>query len=206
VCRRLRRPPRFVVHRRTRNARAHRTEGGDERVRQDLSPRTWPPLIAARLLCAAAGAGNDAALHRRAGATRGCIARDGCDEAASVKGALSVRAPASRTAGTLTRWRQLRRRPRRAAHWRTRRKARSIATEGGDERAGVKRTPPAPTFGLRQNRNARGERRDQGRAHSSMTHSVASVAGSDATLIGDRHATRGNCRMNQPNCIRFGAA
>jgi hypothetical protein len=37
------------------------------------------------------------------------------------------------------------------------------ATEDGDEHAGAKRTPLAPTITLRQNRHARGERRDQGR-------------------------------------------
>jgi hypothetical protein len=43
-------------------------------------------------------------------------------------------------------------------------------------------------------RKARGERRDQGRARSSV-HPVAFVAGTDAPRIGERAATRGRIAM-----------
>jgi hypothetical protein len=61
-----------------------------------------------------------------------------------------------------------------------------IATEGGDERAGVKSRPRTQTH-----RNARGARRGQGRARSSMTLSAASFAAHDAWLIGEPAVTRG---------------
>jgi hypothetical protein len=115
-------------------------------------------------------AGNDAPLISERAATRGRIATEGGDAHAHVRRTSSVRAPASRT-----------------------------GPHGGNRRRPLDRVKRVGTLALLAaavasanvtQRNARGERRDQGRARSSMTHSYAFVAHYDAPPIDERAATR----------------
>jgi hypothetical protein len=78
--------------------------------------------------------------------------------------------------------------PRLSAHLRTRRSARAQREGVGD---GARRHEERVISLSSSLANASGERRDQGRARSTMTHPAASIAGHDAPPIGERAATRG---------------
>jgi hypothetical protein len=123
-------------------------------------------------------AGHDARLIGQRAASRGRVATEGCDERAGAK----RRYPFS-AAGAHQRSNPSARGERRAAHRRPRRNA-----PGAVQRKAAMGGPMSP---VSYTVHSRDERREQGRACGSTTPSAASLARSDAPLIGERAATRG---------------